>query len=121
MHIAEAEAKAEAINKKTCPKSDEINITLKEIWDNSPKKTRERSSKVKVLKAWKKIKASERPDVEQVLDALDAWSRSEKWATGYAEGLHIWISDRQWDNLPEANIGVTQSQSPANPADNYKY
>ena len=73
------------------------------IWKNSLKVSRERSSRVKTEKAWKAIKANERPDILDVLNALEAWKASEKWQGGFAEGIHIWIKDKQWLNIPEAH------------------
>jgi hypothetical protein len=97
----EEKSKKEAI--ASCPKTDDKLPILAELWKRSPAKSRERSSKVKVFNAWQKIKKSEQPDEGDLFIAIDAWSDSEKWTTGFAEGLHIWINDRQWENLPEAS------------------
>jgi len=73
--------------------------TLDAIWNAAPSKSRERSGKQKLHKAWQKIKS--KPTLQKVLDGLTAWKRCDKWRDGYCEGIHIWIENEQWDNLPE--------------------
>jgi hypothetical protein len=60
------------------------------LWNAAPKMARERSSKVKVTKAWNRIPGSLRPDSETLLAALDAWKRSDTWTkdAGQFPGLH---------------------------------
>jgi len=84
-------------NKRSCPKTDGLEI----LWKSSPRKSRERSSRQQVDAEWKKIKIADRPKESELIEAITAWSKSEKWATGYAEGLHLWVKNRQWENLPE--------------------
>ena len=96
------ERKENNIASSSCPiSSNDSDWEL--IWKNSLKVSRERSSRVKTEKAWKAIKANERPDILDVLNALEAWKASEKWQGGFAEGIHIWIKDKQWLNIPEAH------------------
>lgn len=83
--------------KASCPASPDV---LEKIWGMVPQISRTRSSQVKVKKAWDKIKPADKPSLETLTEALEAWKTTEKWREGYAEGLHIWINDRQWLNLP---------------------
>jgi hypothetical protein len=80
--------------------SDETKTILLDLWDNSPKKSRERSSKKQVADAWKRIKS--KPSQETIVRAITAWCKCEDWVNGYAQGLHIWIKDERWVDLPEA-------------------
>lgn len=95
--------KKEAI--ASCPKSDE----WESLWNLSPKESRERSSKRQVKTEWGKIKVSDRPNIIEAMGALEAWKLSEKWKDGFAEGLHLWIKNRQWENIP------TTTEEPVEP------
>ena len=90
----------------SCPKSDDGDVfsnfpVLEKLWQSSPKKSRERSSKKQVKSEWSKIKAGDRPELSKAWNAIEAWKKSEKWMNGFCEGLHLWIRNRQWENLPE--------------------
>ena len=89
--------------------SDETKSTLLNLWNNSPAKARNRSSKKKVSEAWKKIKTSDRPCSQQLVEAIKAWSLTEDWQNGYAPGLHLWIKDEKWQDLPEHGTATNQS------------
>lgn len=81
------------------------------IWKNVNPKSRERSSKSKLEKALLAIRKEELPTVEILKKAIQAWNSSQKWKDGYAEGCHIWVNDRQWENLPES-ADFTEQQKP---------
>lgn len=72
------------------------------IWKSVPQISRTRSSQVKLASEWKRIKAKERPSLSLLTEALEAWNASSKWEEGYAEGVHLWVRNRQWQNLPTA-------------------
>lgn len=91
----------EGKEKNTCPPRSDDSDLLKQLWENSPAKSRERSSKKLVAEAWNKVKVSERPDQETLILAIQTWSKCEDWKNGYAKGLHIWINQQRWESLPE--------------------
>jgi hypothetical protein len=93
--------------------SDETKTTLDDLWNNTPAKGRNRSSKKKVLDAWKKIKS--KPDRETLIHAIQEWSRSEDWTKDggeFVQGLHIWIKDERWETLPESSKQPQQQTMP---------
>ena len=82
--------------------SDETKALLLDLWNNSPKQARNRSSKKKVADAWNRVKS--KPDKNQILDAMDAWCRCDDWRKDqgqFIQGLHIWIKDEKWEDLPD--------------------
>ena len=82
----------------SCPiSSDEKECVF--IWSNIPSASKMRSSKKQLAAAWKKLRV--KPTMAELASALTAWNKSEKWTTGYSEGIHIWIQNEQWENLPE--------------------
>lgn len=77
---------------------------LEILWQAALPKSRERSSKHRCRTAWNRIPPAERPRMEVMIAALKAWCRCEAWkAEGglYAPGLHRFIQDRMWEDLPE--------------------
>jgi uncharacterized protein YdaU (DUF1376 family) len=72
---------------------------LELIWNNAPKKARERSSRKQLKTEWSKIK--DKPSSDRLQDALNSWNKSQKWVDGFAEGIHRWIKNEQWFDLPE--------------------
>jgi hypothetical protein len=75
------------------------------LWKTAPPTARTRSSKVQCRQAWARIPAGERPSVQILLDALASWMRCPEWRAdggAFIPGLHRWIANRQWENLPEA-------------------
>ena len=102
--IAEAEAEAEAkTNSSVSADADEKGILL-DLWNNSPKWSRQRSSKKMVYEAWKKIKKSERPNRDELVKSIKAWSNCEEWTRDggqYAQGLHLWIKAQRWESNPD--------------------
>jgi len=84
--------------KTSCPiTSDEKECAF--IWSNIPSASKMRSSKKQLAEAWKKLRI--KPTLEQLKTGLDAWNKCPKWRDGYSEGIHIWIQNEQWENLPE--------------------
>jgi hypothetical protein len=99
----------------SCPQADEKALLL-EIWNLAPSKSRTRSSKKKVFDAWKRIPKQSRPTPLDLITAIKAWSACEDWTKEggqYAPGLHLWIKDQKWEDLPE---GPTTS-TPKPPTD----
>lgn len=94
--------------------------TLKVLWENTPSKSRQRTTKRKVWEAWKKIPKGDRPDAQTVLDALKAWKRCDQWVQEngmYIPGLHILVRDRFWESPPEDDriIGFGNPTKPTTP------
>ncbi len=82
--------------------SDETKAFLQELWSLSIQRTR--TSKQKVAAAWRKIPTKHKPQFAAVLDAYRAWLRCEAWTKDGGQfvcGLHVWVNDRQWENIPE--------------------
>jgi hypothetical protein len=74
------------------------------LWQTALPKSRERSSKHRCRTAWNRIPQSERPRVEVLISALKVWNRCEAWRADsglYAPGLHRFIGERMWEDLPE--------------------
>lgn len=109
-HAGKAEGKGMEGNKEGkgrdfCPDPPDECVL---IWKNSPPISHERSSKVKLADEWRKLPKKHRPDVETLKEALAAWNRCSKWSNGFAEGIHLWVKNRQWENLPDpASNGAT--------------
>ena len=68
------------------------------IWSNSPKAARERSSRKQLKTEWGKVK--DKPGSAQLLEALNSWNLSQKWQDGFAEGIHRWVKNEGWYDLP---------------------
>lgn len=86
----------------TPPKSPPSAEVLDFIWESVPQISRTRSSQVKLEREWKRIKAAERPSLEELELAMEAWNGCLKWTEGFSEGVHLWVRNRQWRNLPTA-------------------
>lgn len=84
------------------------------VWQAAPAMARGRSSTMEFLKAWREQqKNGGIPPVADVLESLEAWRRSKKWAENggeYIEGLHRWISRRQWENRPMSALEMAHEQ-----------
>jgi len=94
----------------SCPISSDDSEILKLIWDRVPRVSRERSSKKQLAEQWRKIKP--KPNKETLQTALSAWNETAKWKEGYAEGVHIWVQNRQWENIPEPEKKKNESLHP---------
>jgi hypothetical protein len=95
----------------SCPISSDESEILKMIWSGCPKEGRERSGKQKLADAWRKIPAKDKPTKAIIENALTAWNASNKWQTGFCEGIEKWVKNRQWENLPESQ-GMTSTSIP---------
>jgi len=95
------EEKSKKETNVSCPTTSDV---LEKIWPLAPKISRSRSSQKQVSDEWTRIKAKDRPSVETLIEAIKAWNESEKWQEGFAEGLHLWIKRKQWENLPTPEI-----------------
>ena len=87
--------------KKESLVSTETDELLETLWKLTPKMGRARSSKKEVAAEWKKVKS--KPDREKLIKAIEAWNISEDWVRDggkWIGGLHKWIKNEQWENLP---------------------
>lgn len=84
------------------------------VWQAAPAMARGRSSTMEFLKAWREQqKNGGIPPVADVLESLEAWKRSKKWAENggeYIEGLHRWVNRRQWENRPLSAMEMAHEQ-----------
>lgn len=113
--LAEAEALAEhlrnqlaKIDKRITGEPDK-QTGLELLWKAAPPMARTRSSKVQCRKAWNLIPEAERPKIAEIIAAMRAWSRCWDWKKDggmFVPGLHRWIQDRRWENLPEDTAGT---------------
>lgn len=74
------------------------------LWDAALPIARTRSSRIQCRTEWNRIPKGERPAVAAAVEALKVWNRSEEWrkdGNAYVPGLHKWIKNRQWENLPK--------------------
>ena len=93
-----------------CPQADEKALLL-EIWNLAPSKSRTRSSKKKVFDAWRRVPKSSRPTPLDLITAIKAWASCEDWTKDggqFAPGLHLWIKDQKWEDLPEGSTPITK-------------
>jgi hypothetical protein len=76
------------------------------LWTAALPTARTRSSKIQCRTEWLRIPVSARPPVKEVLTALKIWNRCDEWkkdGNSFVPGLHRWIKNRQWENLPEGS------------------
>jgi hypothetical protein len=103
--VQRADPKISKAEASSCPLPDEKEKeTLLALWENSPKWSRQRSSKKMVVNEWNKIKRSERPTEDELIKAIKAWSNCSEWKRDggqYAQGLHLWVKAQRWDSLPD--------------------
>ncbi len=74
------------------------------LWKAALPMSRTRSSKVQCRTQWNRIPVDERPTVQAAIDALKVWNRCSEWKKDgnlYAPGLHRYIQNRMWEDLPE--------------------
>jgi len=108
--LAKAEATVETLRSKLAKLEAReagapVPITgLDLLWKAAVPMARMRSSKLQCRQAWNQIPVSERPSVTKAIEALKAWNGCEEWkkdGNAYVPGLHRWIRNRQWEDLPE--------------------
>jgi hypothetical protein len=91
-----------------CREADEI---LKIIWNQTPPMGRQRSSQEKLKSSWLKIPAANRPTKEVITRAMSAWCTSAAWQKDggqFVPGIHRWIENRQWENIPTNQTASTK-------------
>jgi multidrug resistance efflux pump len=108
--LAKAEATVETLRHKLAKlearaAGKPVTLTgLDLLWKAAVPMARMRSSKLQCRQEWNKIPPIDRPSVPQAIEALKAWNKCEEWrkdANAYVPGLHRWIKNRQWEDLPE--------------------
>lgn len=105
--VTHTEAEAEADTKKNiCPLAKLPDCLF--IWKNITPNGKQRSSKKQLAKAWQKT--HNKPSIETLTTALSAWNKSEKWLTGFQEGIHIWVENEQWENLPQPYVVISKQK-----------
>lgn len=126
--IAEAEATLGSLRSKLAKIEAQIagaqapENGLDLLWKAALPTARTRSSKHQCRTEFARIPRHERPTVQVMLDALKIWNRSEEWrkdGNAYVPGLHRWIKNRQWENLPEVSRpdpGARYRVSPPKPS-----
>lgn len=108
--IAEGEAKLDALRaklaklvaKKAGEKAPATGLEL--LWKEALPIARNRSTKHQCRTEWNRIPVTERPSIQEMIDALKAWNRSEEWrkdGNAYVPALHRWIKHRGWESVPE--------------------
>ena len=76
---------------------------LKAVWEIYPQVGRGRSSKKQVATEWKKIKKTDRPTQEAIVESLKGWIACHEWQRDNGQGIqgvHLWIKNERWDNTP---------------------
>ena len=84
--------------------TSDLSPLVSAVWSDFPKMGRERSSKLKVEDALRKIPSKDRPTADELAAAVAKWRRSESWTKeggSFVPGAHRWITDRQWENIPD--------------------
>ncbi|MCW1913708.1 YdaU family protein [Luteolibacter sp. GHJ8] len=76
---------------------EEERSILEAIWKGHPQEGRSRSSRDQVTKEWLKLAPADRPPLETVAAALDAWALGRDWIEGYAKGAHLWVKLKRWE------------------------
>jgi hypothetical protein len=99
------------------------------LWKAALPKSRERSSRHQCRVAWNSIPKHERPDLETAVAALRAWNKCEEWSKDggkFAPGLHLFISRRRWEDIPQVRDPISQyrarkpaAQAPATKAEEF--
>jgi len=77
---------------------------LLSFWNSAPERARRRSSRKQVADEWKKIKKTDRPDKETIVNAIEAWNKCDDWTKdggSFVPGLHLWLKNEKWLDLPE--------------------
>ena len=77
---------------------------LKAVWSIFPEVGRRRSSKKQVATEWKKIKKTDRPTQEAIVESLKGWIACPEWQRDNCQavqGVHLWIKNERWDSTPQ--------------------
>jgi hypothetical protein len=100
----EDEDEDEEENEHEAPRSAGVAEMVNAVWSAYPKVGKERSSKVKVDEAIRKVPAKYRPSPESIREAIAKWKLSRSWTKddgAFIQGAHLWVKDRQWENIPD--------------------
>ena len=100
--------------KKNVRNSADVEVLLNSIWNDSPATARNRSSREKVKAAFRNIKVQDRPEPVTVKAAILAWSNSSEWQKDngqFVQGLHLWVKDKKWNDLPEETTQTNDNSS----------
>ena len=106
LRIAKIEAKC---NGEPVPVSG-LEVLWKAAWPTA----RTRSSKQQCRIEWNKIPKGDRPTIETLVAALKIWNRCDEWKKDghtFVPGLHKWIKNRQWENLPEVEAAPSRTRT----------
>jgi hypothetical protein len=80
---------------------------LAALWAAAPSGCRSpRSTRKKCLDVWKRLKLE--PHATRIIAAIGAYGRTRQWRDGFAPGLHIWLSNRAFDDMPSSSDGTLQ-------------
>jgi hypothetical protein len=89
------------------------------LWDAALPKSRERSTRQQCRVEWHRLTVGVRPKIEDAVAALKAWNKSEQWSKNggeFAPGLHIFIKNRKWEDLPQVRDPIARYRSTPKPA-----
>jgi hypothetical protein len=92
----------------------ESNTLVETIWNITPPKGRERSSRRALENALKKAKWL--PPEDEIIRSLEAWNRSEAWTKDngqFIPGIHRFIQDQKWEVTPSSANGSKSTCCPA--------
>jgi len=87
------------VEKSRVEESKDNTPLVEEVWSNTPKMGRARSSKAKLKSALSKTTANR----DQIMMGLRAWVNSAEWKKDggqFVQGIHIWAKDCKWENPP---------------------
>ena len=90
--------------KPTAPWGEEDVEKLAALWEVATTNAKTRSSKQNVKKVWMEIPKKDRPTKEVLCSAYQQWLECDQWSRedgAYIPGLHRWVKDRQWENIPK--------------------
>lgn len=122
--IAELEAKLGGLREDVARLEREPGDTtpvsgLELLWNAALPKSRERSTRQQCRVEWHRLPAGQRPKIEDVVAALKAWNKSETWSKNggeFAPGLHIFIKNRKWEDLPPVRDPLARYRNTPKPA-----
>lgn len=90
------------------------------LWNASPEKARQRSSKEACRIAWNRIPKEERPKLEDMISAMKLWTRCDEWKKDggqFIPKLDRWIKERRWECPPADKEAPSRArQAPLKPA-----
>lgn len=120
-HLATADALTEKLNKLLAKQRGEKAppTGLEMLWKAALPMSRLRSSRHLCRVEWNKIPKSERPKVQDMIDALLKFNQCDEWikdGNNFAQGLHLWIKNRRWEDPPEVKLAPSRYRTAPKPA-----